>query len=88
MATMLDLTKNKYSSQWRAENAKDDGRGLVKEKYKDVIIESVDDDNTPDGSLKYTVRIGGPGGKFVGDYWESRSEAVSAAKREIDSKKK
>jgi hypothetical protein len=23
MSTMLDLTKNRYSSQWRAENAKD-----------------------------------------------------------------
>jgi hypothetical protein len=56
---------------------------LQKINYKGQIIEATDDDNTPDGSIKYTFRIGGPG-KKISDYYPSMDAAVSAAKKLID----
>ncbi len=38
MATMLDLTKNKYSSQWRADNAKEEWYVSPREIYNQLEI--------------------------------------------------
>jgi hypothetical protein len=43
MATMLDLTKNKYSSQWRADNAV---TGFFKDGSASIFLSRADYDKT------------------------------------------
>lgn len=60
--------------------------GMDKINYKGKLIQVTDDDNTPDGSTKYTYRIGGPG-NTISDYFNTRQEATAAAKKQVDGMK-